>query len=70
MFTEFHKKTLENLKNVADELDKRIMIYGDQFGPSDEHVLKLKTELYSVNQTILNLMVIEQEENVKRAIID
>lgn len=52
---------LENLKKIANELDQKIDIYNDQFGPNDEHVLKLKKELSKVNELILNLMVLEQE---------
>jgi hypothetical protein len=70
MFTELQKKSLENLKKIADEIETRVVIYGDQFGPSDEHVLKLKNELYEVNQRILNLMVLEQEDRVNNAIIE
>lgn len=70
MFSDLHKKSLENLKKLADEIDQRIEIYGDQFGPSDAHVLKLKKELYGLNQRILHLMVLEQETSIKTALID
>ena len=61
---------LDYLKAQADAIDNKITIYGDQFGPSDEVVLKLKNELNKVNALILELMVQEQENRVKRATID
>lgn len=62
-------KTLETLKAQAEMIENKITIYGDQFGPSDEVVLKLKNELKSINALILDLMVAEQENSVKRATI-
>ena len=60
---------LEYLKAKADELDNKITIYGDQFGPLDDVVLRLKNELNKVNALILDLMVQEQENRINSAII-
>lgn len=62
-------KTLEQLKNEYNELETRIVIYGDQFGPNDDHVLKLKDMLKSVDAMILELMVDEQEQRLSKATI-
>lgn len=62
-------KTLEQLKNEYNELETRIVIYGDQFGPNDDHVLKLKDMLKNVDAMILELMVDEQEQRLRKATI-
>jgi hypothetical protein len=61
------KLELEYLKAQADWIDQKIDIYNDQFGPTSDIVSKLKEEVRKVNDLILNLMVREQEESVKRA---
>jgi hypothetical protein len=61
------KLELEYLKAQADWIDQKIDIYNDQFGPTSDIVSKLKDEVRKVNDLILNLMVREQEESVKRA---
>jgi hypothetical protein len=70
MFTTLTKKRLEKLKEIADNIDHKIALYGNQFGPSDDFVLKLKIDLKRVNSAILELMVMEQETSVKQALID
>lgn len=62
-------KTLEQLKNEYNELETRIVIYGDQFGPNDDHVLKLKDMLKNVDAMILDLMVNDQEQRLSKAVI-
>jgi hypothetical protein len=61
---------LEYLNAKVKNLETKINIYNDQFGPSDEHVLKLKNEVKKLDELILDLMVMVQENSVKRAIID
>lgn len=61
---------LEYLNAKVKNLETKINIYNDQFGPSDEHVLKLKNEVKKLDNLILDLMVRVQENSVKRAIID
>jgi hypothetical protein len=60
---------LEYLNAKVANLETKINIYNDQFGPSDEHVLKLKNEVKKLEELILDLMVIVQENSVKQAII-
>ena len=62
-------KTLEQLKNEYDLLETKIMIYNDQFGPNDDHVLKLKNMLKNVDAMILELMVNDQEQRLNKAVI-
>lgn len=64
------KIELEYLKAKVDNLEQKINIYNDQFGPNDEHVVKLKNEARKLDMLILDLMVKEQENRVKMAIID
>lgn len=64
------KLELEYLKAQAKWIEQRIDIYNDQFGPTDEHVLKLKNEVKKLDMLILDLMVKEQEDSVKRATIE
>ena len=61
---------LEYLNAKVKNLENKINIYNDQFGPSDEYVLKLKNEVKKLDMLILDLMVRVQENSVKRAIID
>lgn len=61
---------LEYLNAKVKHLETKINIYNDQFGPSDEHVVKLKNEVRKLDNLILNLMVRVQENSVKRATID
>lgn len=61
---------LEYLNAKVKHLESRIDIYNDQFGPNDDHVLKLKNEVRKLDDLILDLMVKVQENSVKRAIIE
>ena len=61
---------LEYLNAKVKNLETKINIYNDQFGPSDEHVLKLKNEVKKLDNLILDLMVMVQENSVKRATIE
>jgi hypothetical protein len=61
---------LEYLNAKVKNLENKINIYNDQFGPSDEVVLKLKNEVKKLDNLILDLMVRVQENSVKRATID
>jgi hypothetical protein len=61
---------LEYLTAKVANLETKINIYNDQFGPSDEHVIKLKNEVKKLDALILDLMVKVQENSVKRAIIE
>lgn len=61
---------LEYLNAKVKNLESKIDIYNDQFGPTDEHVVKLKNEVKKLDALILDLMVKVQEESVKRAIIE
>lgn len=63
------KLELEYLKAKVNNLETKIDIYNDQFGPTDRHVLKLKNEVKKLDMLILDLMVKDQESSVKRAII-
>ena len=60
---------LEYLKAKVANLDQKISIYNDQFGPSDDHVIKLKNEVKKLDALILDLMVAVQETSVKSAVI-
>lgn len=61
---------LEYLNAKVKHLESRIDIYNDQFGPNDDHVLKLKNEVKKLDDLILDLMVKVQENSVKQAIIE
>ena len=61
---------LEYLNAKVKNLETKIDIYNNQFGPSDEHVIKLKNEVKKLDMLIIDLMVRVQENSVKRAIID
>ena len=61
---------LEYLKAKIDNLENKIAIYNDQFGPTDEHVVKLKNEVKKLEELILDLMVSVQENSVNQAIIE
>lgn len=61
---------LEYLNAKIKNLELKIDIYNDQFGPSDDHVLKLKNEVKKLDMMILDLMVRDQEERLKMAIIE
>jgi hypothetical protein len=60
---------LEYLNAKVKNLENKIDIYNDQFGPSDEHVLKLKNEVKKLDMLIIDLMVRVQENSVNKAII-
>lgn len=61
---------LEYLNAKVKHLESRIDIYNDQFGPNDDHVLKLKNEVRKLDDLILDLMVKVQENSIKQAIIE
>lgn len=61
---------LEYLNAKVKNLEAKIDIYNDQFGPTDEHVVKLKNEVRKLEELILDLMVAVQENSVKQAIIE
>jgi hypothetical protein len=61
---------LEYLNAKVKHLETKIDIYNNQFGPSDEHVLKLKNEVKKLDMLIIDLMVMVQENSVKRATIE
>lgn len=60
---------LEYLNAKVKNLEAKIDIYNDQFGPSDDHVIKLKNEVKKLDAIILDLMVSVQENSVKKAVI-
>jgi hypothetical protein len=60
---------LEYLNAKVRNLDQKIDIYNNQFGPNDDHVVTLKNKVKSLNLLILDLMVSEQENRTKQAII-
>jgi hypothetical protein len=62
--------TLEQLKKQADFIELKLQIYGDQFGPSSDISEKLKNELRAIDAMILDLMVDEQEQRLKQAVIE
>jgi len=61
---------LEYLNAKVRNLEVKINIYNDQFGPNDEHVVKLKNEVKKLDMLILDLMIAVQENSVKQAIIE
>lgn len=61
---------LEYLNAKVKNLEAKIDIYNDQFGPNDDHVVMLKNEVKKLDMLILDLMVKTQENSVKRAIIE
>lgn len=61
------KLELEYIKSQIEWLDRKISIYNDQFGPQDDHVIKLKNEVKKLDMMLLDLMVAEQENSVKQA---
>lgn len=61
---------LEYLKAAVNNLEAKIDIYNDQFGPTDAHVIKLKNEVKKLDALILDLMVKVQETNLRNATIE
>jgi hypothetical protein len=61
---------IEYLNAKVRNLEVKINIYNDQFGPTDEHVVKLKNEVKKLDMLILDLMIAVQENSVKQAIIE
>jgi hypothetical protein len=47
-----------------------IDIYNDQFGPNENHVVKLKDEIKKLNSQIIDRMVKDYELRILRATID
>ena len=60
---------LDYLNAKVKNLELKIHIYNDQFGPNDDHVIKLKNEVKKLDLLVLDLMVKVQENSVKSAII-
>jgi hypothetical protein len=60
---------LEYLNAKVRNLELKIDIYNNQFGPSDEHVVKLKNEVRKLDTLIIDLMVKEQENRIIQAVI-
>jgi hypothetical protein len=61
-------KTLETLKAQAEMLQNKALMYYNEMG--DENAYNtLQIEIKSINARILDLMVQEQENSVKRATI-
>jgi hypothetical protein len=60
---------LEYLKAKVANLESKIDIYNDQFGPLDDHVVKLKNEVKKLDALILDLMVAVQKNSRKQALI-
>jgi hypothetical protein len=60
---------LEYLRAKINNLETKIDIYNDQFGPTDDHVIKLKNEVKKLDMLILDLMVADQEKRLKAATI-
>lgn len=60
---------LDYLNAKVKNLEAKIDIYNDQFGPSDDHVIKLKNEVKKLDAIILDIMVSIQENSVKKAVI-
>jgi hypothetical protein len=61
-------KTLETLKKQAELIESKSLVYFNELGDVDAYNA-LQIELKSVNARILDLMVQEQENSVKRATI-
>jgi hypothetical protein len=60
---------LEYLNAKVKNLESKIDIYNDQFGPLDDHVVKLKNEVKKLDALILDLMVAVQKNSRKQALI-
>ena len=69
MFTSREKLELEYLKAKIANLESKIDVYNDQFGPADEYVIRLKNEVKKLDMLVLDLMVKEQEASFKKAVI-
>jgi hypothetical protein len=61
---------LEYLRAKVNNLETKIDIYNNQFGPTDDHVVKLKNEVKKLDMLILDLMVAVQENARKQAVIE
>ena len=61
---------LEYLNAKVRNLELKIDIYNNQFGPSDDHVVKLKNEVKKLDILILDLMVKDQENRIFQAVIE
>lgn len=70
MLTKKDQIELEYLKAKADHLDRMVDIYNDQFGPTDSHVVFLKSEIRKINDLILDLLVKDQKIRLEKATIE
>lgn len=61
-------KNLETLKALSELLENKALMYFNEMGDEDAYN-RIQIELKSVNACILELMVQEQEERIKQALI-
>jgi len=61
-------KSLETLKALSELLENKALVYFNELGDLEAYN-RIQIELKSVNSCILELMVQEQEERIKRALI-
>lgn len=61
---------LEYLNAKVNNLNAKIDIYNDQFGPNDDHVVRLKNEVRKLDMLILDLMTKTNELTVLKAVIE
>ncbi len=61
-------ETLETLKALSELLENKALVYFNELGDLEAYN-RIQIELKSVNACILELMVQEQEERIKRALI-
>lgn len=61
---------LEYLNAKVRNLEVIVDIYNDQFGPNDDHVVRLKNEVRKLDMLILDLMTKTNELTVLKAVIE
>lgn len=61
-------KSLETLKALSELLENKALVYFNELGDIEAYN-RIQIELKSVNACILELMVQEQEERIKQALI-
>jgi hypothetical protein len=61
-------KSLETLKKQAEMIENKALMYFNELGDLEAYNT-LQIELKSINELILDLMIEEQENNVKQALI-